>query len=352
MRKLIVKCVFFALLVVFAFALTSCNRNQEVIRVFNWGNFIDESIFAEFTEQTGIRVLYQTFASNEELYTRVSGGDSGFDLIFPSDYMIERMIREDLLLPLNFDNIPNIRYIDERFFNLAFDPENRYSVPYKWGTLGILYNTTMVGDVVIDSWEALWNPQFYGNVFMYDSKRDSFAVALNLLGYSINTTNLDELNAARDLLMAQRRLGVVRAFVGDYVINAMIGREAALAVTFSGDAMFTIYHNPELNYVVPREGSNIWFDSMVIPRGARNQAGAEAFINFMTSPEIAYRNTMYTWYSTTNWATFNMLPPEMRYNPVYWPSDEVYYNAEVFVHLGDFTEEYNRAWMEVLLYRP
>ena len=341
---------FFCLLVIFMLMLAGCGRNDEnVIRVFNWGNYLDQSIFEEFTARTGIRVLYQTFATNEELYARIAGGDSGFDLIFPSDFMIERMIREDLLLPINFDNIPNIRYIDERFLNLAFDEENRYSVPYKWGTLGILYNTTMVGDIEVYSWDVLWNPAFVNNIFMYDSMRDTFAVALNRLGFSLNTTDVAELNAARDLLIEQRPL--VRAFVGDYVINAMIGREAALAVTFSGDAMLIMYFNPELNFIVPIEGSNVWFDAMVIPRGARNQAGAEAFINFLNYPDIALRNTMYTWYSTTNWAAFEMLPEDMRNNPVYWPCDEVYYRAEIMIHVGDFIEEFNRAWMEVLLAR-
>ncbi|MCL2203160.1 MAG: spermidine/putrescine ABC transporter substrate-binding protein [Defluviitaleaceae bacterium] len=335
-------------------ALTGCNRNENIIRVFNWGNYLDESILAEFTAQTGIRVSYSTYATNEEMHTRLTAGGGGFDLVFPTDYMVERMIREDLLLPINLENIPNIRYIDQRFRGLEFDPHNVYSVPYKWGTLGILYNTAMVEalapGMVVDSWNILWDARFGGSIFMYYSMRDAFVAPLKLLGYSINTTNPDELFAARDLLIAQRPL--IRAYLGDPIKHSMIGNEAALAMVFSGCAMFTMEFNSDLNFIVPREGTNVWFDNMVIPRGARNQAGAEAFINFLSDPEIALRNTLYTGFSTTNWATFALLPEEIRNNPVYWPSDEVIDNSETQVHVGEFTATWERAWIEVLAARP
>jgi len=340
-----------AAMFVFVLALTGCSSDEDVIRVFNWGNYLDESILAEFTAHTGITVIYTTYASNEEMHTRLTGGGGGFDLVFPSDYMVERMITEELLLPINFDNIPNLRYIYTRFLDQNFDPGNVYSVPYKWGTLGILYNTAMVeaiaGDIEIYSWDILWDERFAGSIFMYDSMRDTFAVALKRLGYSINTTNMDEMMAARDSLIQQGPL--VRAYLGDHVKHAMIGNEAALALVFSGDAMFTMELNPDLRYVVPIEGTNVWFDSMVIPVGARNQAGAEAFINFLNYPEIALRNTMYTGYSTTNWATFELLPDQMRNDPTYWPCEEVYYRSETQVHLGEFTAIWERAWTEVLV---
>ena len=335
-----------AILTAMLAVLTGCgNDDENVIRVFNWGNYMDLSLLDEFTAETGITVQYTTFASNEEMYTRVTAGGTGFDLLFPSDYMIERMIREELLAPLNFDNIPNFSYVDPRFLHLAYDPENRYSAPYKWGTLGILYNTTMVQEPVY-SWNILWNQEYAGQIFMYDSMRDSFTVALKRLGFSLNTTNIDELTAARDSLIEQRPL--VRAYVGDDVKHMMINREAALAVVYSGDAMFTMELNPELNYVVPIEGSNIWVDAMVIPYNARNQAGAEAFINFMHRPDVALRNTLYIGFSTTNTAAFEMLPEEWQNNPVYWPPDDVYYRSEVFVHLGEFNAAFERAWTEVL----
>ena len=184
---------------------------------------------------------------------------------------------------------------------------------------------------------------------MYDSMRDVFTVALKRLGFSINTTDMDELTAARDSLIEQ--LPLVRAYVGDHVKHSMVNREAALAMVFSGDAMFTMYLNNELNYVVPNEGTSIWFDSMVIPYGAPNQAGAEAFINFLNYPEIALRNTMYTGYSTTNWAAFEMLPDDIRNNPIYWPPDDVFYRSEPTLHLGEFLAAYERAWIEVLASR-
>ena len=327
--------------------LNGCTNDENTIRVFNWGEFIDEEVLVIFTERTGITVIYDMYDSNESMFARLqAGGEGSFDVVFPSDYMIERMIGLGMLYELNLDNIPNFQYIDERFKDLPYDPGNRYSVPYMWGTVGILYNTTMVGDTVIDSWDVLWDPQFAGNIFMYNSMRDSFAVAFKRLGYSLNSTDPDELRRARDLLIEQRPL--VRAFGTDDIRHAMIGGEAALAVIYSGCAMYSISYNPDLHYVVPREGSNIWFDAMVIPRGARNRAGAEAFINFMSDPYIAFRNTMAVGYSTTNWAAFEMLPEEKRNNPIYWPPDEVYYRSEVFVHLGEFTTQMEQAWMEVL----
>ena len=343
--------VFGAMLVlVLAFGLAGCGGNENEIRVFNWGNYMDESIIAEFTEQTGIRVVYATYASNEEMHTRLTAGGGGFDLVFPTDYMVERMIREELLLPINFDNIPNIRYIDQRFTNLEFDPGGVYSVPYKWGTLGILYNAAMVEalapGMVVDSWSILWDERFAGSIFMYDSMRDAFVAPLKLLGYSINTTNPDELAAARAMLIGQMPL--VRAYLGDPVKHSMIGNEAALAMVFSGDAMFTMELNSDLNFVVPQEGTNVWFDNMVIPAGARNQAGAEAFINFLSDPQIALRNTMYTGFSTSNAAAFELLPAEIRNNPVYWPPDDVIDKSETQIHLGEFTAAWERAWTEVL----
>jgi len=343
------------LLLALALTLTGCDRNENVIRIFNWGDYMDGSIFAEFTELTGIEVRVTYFASNEEMHTRVTAGGTGagFDLLFPSDFMIERMIREELLRPINLDNIPNLRYIDQRFLDLPFDPGNRYSVPYKWGTLGILYNRAMVdaiaGDITVDSWNILWDERFEGNIFMYDTEREVFTVALKLLGYSINTTSIDELHAARDLLKVQRPL--VRAFIGDPVRDSMIGREAALAMAYSGDAMFTMAHNNDLNFVVPMEGTSVWYDAMVIPRSARNPEGAEAFINFLSDPAIALRNTLYSGYSTANRGAFEMLPEEIRNNPIYWPPYDVFERSEPTLHLGDFIATITRAWEEVLAHR-
>jgi len=328
--------------------LSSCaggNSGVVTIHVYNWGEYIDTTILRDFTEETGIRIRYETFPSNEEMYAKLAGGGSNFDIVIPSDYMIERMINEGMLEKLNFDNIPNFRYIDSRFTNLPYDPYNEYSVPYKWGTVGILYNSTMVSEPV-NSWNILWDERYAGQIFMYDSMRDSIGVSLKRLGFSLNTRDLSELEAAGAALIEQKPL--VRAYVGDTVRDSMIGNEAALAVVYSGDAMFCMMNNPDLRFVVPYEGSNLWFDSIVIPKGSAHQAEAEKFINFLCRPDIALRNALYTGYSTVNLEAFNMLPDELRNNPAYWPPDDVFYRCEVFLDLGEFTREFDRVWIEVL----
>jgi len=335
-----------AILVLMIGAFTACNDDTITINVFNWGDFIDPETITMFTEETGIRVVYTTYASNEEMYTRVVYGGADFDVLVPSDYMIERMIEEGRLSRINWDNIPNRSYIDPKFWDLAFDPNNEYSVPYFWGTFGILYNTTMV-DQVVDSWAILWDKQFAGQIFMYDIARDTFAVAQKLLGYSINSTDMGELERARDLLIEQGPL--VRAFQGDQNKDSMINREGALATVYSGCAMWSISQNPELHYVVPNEGTQLFFDSFVIPSTSQNQEAAEAFINFMTRPDIALMNTLYVGFSTTNAGAFAMLPVEKQNDPIYWPSDYIVAKSEVFVDLGDFREHLERAFAEVLL---
>ena len=329
-------------------AFTGCGQDQEEVFVFNWGLFIYEPVLEMFEEETGIRVVYSTFGSNEEMYERVVGGGAQFDVLFPSDYMIERMISEELLAPINWDNVPNSRYIDDKFWGWAHDPTNTYSVPYMWCTFGILYNTDMV-DVPVDSWRILWDPQFRDNIFMYDISRVSIGIAQQLLGYSMNSTNLNELNAARDLLIEQAPL--VRAFLGDQVIDAMINEEAALATVFSGDALWVMYYNDNHNFVIPEDGAQYFVDSMVIPANARNQANAEAFINFMSRPDIAYLNTRHVRYSTTNAAAFEMLPEDWRNNPIYWPSDDILARGETPVDLGEFRAEFERAWTQIMVSR-
>jgi len=331
-------------LILTAIPLVSCD-NQDTLRIYNWGEYMDEDILKEFTRETGIRVSYSNYASNEEMYARVKGGGSSYDLIIPTDYMIERMIKEDMLEKIDFSNIPNFQYIDEKFRNLAYDPTNEYSVPYMWGTNGILYNTEMVHGE-IDSWDVLWDEAYKGQIIMYNSMRDSFVPALIKLGFSINTRSIDELHMARDLLIEQKPL--VHAYMGDTVRDSMINNEAALALIFSGDAVYCMDENPALDYVVPNEGSNVWFDAIVIPKDARNKESAEAFINFLCRPDIALRNTEYIGFSTVNTETLRMLPPEWLEDPAYWPTDEVLDRCVIFLDLGDFASEFDRAWTMVL----
>jgi len=339
------KAVLLTLCAIFLLSLLPSCDSQDVLRIYNWGEYMDEDILKEFTKETGIRISYSNYASNEEMYARLKGGGSSFDLIIPTDYMIERMISEDMLEKIDFGNVPNIKFIDERFLNLDYDPAGEYSVPYMWGTNGILYNTKMV-DGEADSWDILWDEKYARQIIMYNSMRDSFVPALIKLGFSINTRSLDELTQARDLLIAQKPL--VHAYMGDTVRDSMINDEAALALIFSGDAVYCMEENPDLAYSVPMEGSNIWFDAVVIPKGARNKEKAEAFIDYLCRPEISLRNTEYIGFSTVNTETLKMLPPELLENPAYWPSDDIIDRCVIFLDLGDFAVEFNNAWTMVL----
>ncbi len=320
------------------------NGNQTVLNVYNWGDYIDESVIEEFEKEFNVKVNYEDFATNEEMYVKIKSGGTDYDVVFPSDYMIEKMIKENLLLKLDMNNIPDYKNIDERFKNLDFDPNNEYSVPYMWGTVGILYNQKIVKEPV-DSWNILWDSKYKGQILMLDSQRDSIAVALKKLGYSMNTRNLKELEEAKVELIKQKPL--LLAYVGDEVKDMMIGEEAALSVVWSGDAVYMMEQNKDLRYVVPKEGSNYWFDNMVIPKTSKNKKLAEEFINFMTRPEVALKNTEYIGYSTTNKETMKLLDPAVVNNEVAYPSDDVINNCEVFLDPGEFIKEYDRIWTEV-----
>lgn len=271
----------------------------EQVIIYNWGEYIDPEVLDMFEEETGIQVIYEEFETNEIMYPKIQSGAIAYDLVCPSDYMIQKMIQNDLLQPLNFDNIPNAKNIGQVYYEKSrqFDPDNQYSIPYCWGTVGILYNTKMVEEP-IDSWTVLWDTQYKDNILMQDSVRDAFAVALKTLGYSLNSTSIHELTQAKDLLVQQKPL--VQAYVIDQVRDKMIGNEAAIGVIYSGEAIYTQTENPDLAYVVPKEGSNMWIDSWVMPKNAPNKENAEKFLDFLCSPEIALMNFEYITYSTPN----------------------------------------------------
>lgn len=325
--------------------LTACQQDERVVlNVYNWGDYIDESVIQEFEEKYNIRVNYDTFSTNEDMYVKIKAGGADYDVLFPSDYMIERMIKEDMLHKLDFDNIPNYKYIEGQFKNLEYDPQNEYSVPYMWGTVGILYNKTMVEEPVT-SWQILWDQKYSKQILMLDSQRDSIGVALKMLGYDMNTRDLDELEAAKQALIEQKPL--VLAYVGDDVKDKMIAGEAALAVVWSGDAVYMKWENPDLEYALPEEGSNLWVDAMVIPKTSKNKAEAELFINFMCDPEIAYKNADYIGYSSPHLEAKKMLDPELLNDPAAYPEMEELVNCEIFKDLGDFLRVYDRIWTEV-----
>ena len=283
-------------------------------------------------------------ATNEEMMVKLEEADCIYDVCFPSDYIIERLIQKDLLHELNKDNIPNLQYIDERFLDLDFDPENKYSVPYMWGTVGILYNTTMVQEPVT-SWDILWDETYADQILMYDSIRDTIGVALMKLGYSINTRNEADIQAAEEALIAQKP--IVQAYLGDPIKDRLISGGAAMGIVYSGDAMWCMYENPDLAYAVPETGSNLWFDNIIIPKTSDNTEAAEAFINFLCDPEVAAQNAEYIGYSTPNAAALEILGEEYINDPTYNPPQELLDKCEIFHDLGDFITVYNDAWNRI-----
>lgn len=320
----------------------------EQVIIYNWGEYIDPEVLDMFEEETGIQAIYEEFETNEIMYPKIQSGAIAYDLVCPSDYMIQKMIQNDLLQPLNFDNIPNAKNIGQVYYEKSrqFDPDNQYSIPYCWGTVGILYNTKMVEEP-IDSWTVLWDTQYKDNILMQDSVRDAFAVALKTLGYSLNSTSIHELTQAKDLLVQQKPL--VQAYVIDQVRDKMIGSEAAIGVIYSGEAIYTQTENPDLAYVVPKEGSNMWIDSWVMPKNAPNKENAEKFLDFLCSPEIALMNFEYITYSTPNEKARELIEdPAIRNSEIAFPGDSILSRCETFTYLGEDADEvYNQLWREV-----
>ena len=332
----------------FYYAKENDVMNGEKLVVYNWGEYIDPEVLTMFEEETGIDIVYEEFETNEILYPKISSGAVAYDVICPSDYMIQRMIGNNLLSEINFDNIPNLKNIGKQYLERSrqFDPENKYSVPYCWGTVGILYNKMMV-DEPVDSWSILWDPKYKDNILMQDSVRDAFGVTLKYLGYSLNSIDLDELTEAKNLLIEQKPL--VQAYVIDQVRDKMIGNEAALGVIYSGEAIYTQKENPNLEYVIPKEGSNIWIDSWVIPKNAEHKENAEKFINFLCRPDIALMNFEYITYSTPNEAARELIEDEsIRNSEIAFPDLSKYDNLETFQYLGTEADQvYGDLWNKV-----
>ncbi|QUO37891.1 ABC transporter substrate-binding protein [Dysosmobacter sp. Marseille-Q4140] len=290
-----------AMMMVAAMTLTGCGSSEEerVVNVCSWGEYIDENLIYQFEEETGIKVNYQTAESNEALYSLLKTGAGDYDVIVPSDYMIARLIAEDMLAELDYSSIPNYEKIDAQYKGLSFDPENKYTVPYTWGTLGIIYNTTMV-DEPITSWDAMFDEKYAGNVLMIRNSRDALAAALLDLGYDLNTTDESQIREAYELLASAKEKDVYQAFVMDEVFQKMEGGNAAIAMYYAGDYLTMLENNPDLAYVVPEEGSNWFVDAMCILKGAQNVEEAHEWINFIASTESNLANMDYIWYASPN----------------------------------------------------
>lgn len=324
------------------------------INVYNWGEYISDgsddtlNINAEFQALTGIKVYYSTFATNEELYSKLRGGGASYDVVIPSDYMIGKMISEGMVQPLNFDNIPNWENIDPRFTSRNFDPENRFCVPYTWGYTGIIYNTELVDpDDDFESWDILWNEKYLGQILMFSNSRDAFAIAQARRGYSFNTTDEGEMADSLADLKAQKPL--VQAYVMDEIFDKMLGGEAAIAPYYAGDAVTMLDENDALAFAVPREGQNVFIDAACIPTGAKNKQAAEMYINFLCEPEVAAANGEFIGYATPNSAALEVMDEEVSGNPIAYPPDAVLENGEEFGALPRETGALmDRMWTELL----
>lgn len=335
---------------VLALALSGCAKSQpakpqqKVLNVYNWSDYIDEDVVREFEQEFNVKVNYDTYGSNEELLAKLMTGVSGYDIIVPSDYMIEIMIEEGLLAELNHSSIPNLKNIDPRFLNLPFDPGNRYSVPYMWGTVGIGVNTRHVTEE-IDSWEALFDPRYKGRVVMLNDMRETFGVALKLLGYSLNTTDPAELEDAKAKLLQQKP--IVKAYESENIKNFLVSGEAWLVHAWPGDVLMAAEENPDIVYVLPKEGGTIWADNLAIPVKAPNKATAELFINFLLRPEISARLTEAIYYGNPNKEAWLLLSEEILEEPAVFPPDEALANSEWIQDVGEATMLYDRLWTEI-----
>ena len=324
------------------------------LNVYNWGLYIsdgsDESVdvLSAFEDLTGIKVNYTTFDSNESLYAKMKSGGATYDVIFPSDYMVGKMAAEGMLAPLDFSNIPNFAQIGTDYLGWDFDPQNTYSVPYTWGTTGLIYNTTLV-DEAPTSWSALWDMQYANNVLMFNNSRDAYAIAAKKLGRSLNPSSVEEVQEVMQELKNQK--SVVQVYVMDEIFDKMEGGEAALAPYYAGDALTMIADNPDLAFVHPEEGVNFFVDSMCIPANSKNKAAAELFINYMCEPSVGYANCEYIGYSTPITAVWEQLDDDLKYSEIAYPGEDVMSKAEAFTTLPD---EVNAAldsqWSEMKSY--
>lgn len=348
MKKSMKQVLQLGLVGVMAISLVGCggSSSENKVVVYNWGDYIDPDVNADFTKETGIKVVYSEYANNEEMYASVEPGNVNYDLLFPSDYMIEKMINKDMLAQIDTSKIPNYAKIDTRFKGLPFDSADSYSVPYMWGTVGIVYNKTMVNEPV-DSWDILWDKQYDDKIFMYDSERDSIMVALKKLGYSMNTKDVQQLQEAKDLLIEQAPL--VLAYVGDEGKGKMVNGEAALMIAWAGDAMVMMDQNPDLDFAIPQEGSNYFVDSIVMPKAAKNVEAAYKYIDFLCRPDIAARNAEYIGYSTPISEARELLPEEIKNSPVAYPDESITgaSNMEMFSDPSDMIEVYSDIWTQV-----
>lgn len=358
MKKSLLKIVVLTFLI-FALALCGCGTNEEdvpeddasysgVVYVYNYGDYLDPEMIDLFEEETGIKVVYDTFDTNEEMYPVIANSSVRYDVVGAGDYMVEKMIINGLLDQIDYANIPNFKYVSDmcREFAKGYDPGNVYSVPYTWGTVGILYNSRNIPDGEITAWSDLWKDKYYDDIMMMDSLRDGLLIPLKILGYSCNTADEEEVSKAADLLIEQKPL--VYKYATDAIRDLLLNESANIGVIYSGEALYCQEDDEDMHYVLPEEGSNIWFDTWTIPKNAENKKNAEAWINFMCRPDVAFATYEYLHYSTPNSEAEKMIIeeyPEDLENPAIFPSQELIDKCETYHYLGKETDAlYNKYW--------
>ena len=328
----------------------SSNASSNVLNIYNWGDYIDPELIKQFEKEYGYKVNYETFDSNEAMEAKIKQGGTAYDIAIPSEYMIQKMKKENLLLPLDHSKIKGLENIDSRFLDLDFDRNNQYSIPYFWGTLGIVYNDKFISGDKIKHWDDLWQPELKNNIMLIDGAREVMGLSLTTLGYSLNSKNEEQLDQAINKLSSLTPN--VKAIVADEIKMYMANEESAVAVTFSGEAADMMAENSHLHYVIPPEGSNLWFDNIVMPKTAKNKKGAYDFINFMLKPESAKQNAEYIGYSTPNKKALAMLPKSISEDKQFYPDNETISHLEVYKDLGSkYLGIYNDLYLEFKMYR-
>ncbi len=341
------KRIFFVTALVMLFVLlSSCSSYapNEVLYVYNWGEYIDGTVNEMFEKEYGIKVIYDEYDNNESMYASLKNGAAKYDVVFPSDYMVARLISEDMVEPLNFDNIPNYQYIMERFKGLEFDPEEKYSVPYLWGTICLLYNSKFVEQPT--SWDVLWDKDYDGKVLMYNNSRDAIGISLIRNKNNVNTENADELKIAADNIIELKKN--LQAFVSDEIFNRMESESAYITPAYAGDALTMIEENPDLSIATPDEGTNLYIDSMCVVKNSKNKEAAEKYINFMCREDIAMLNCLETWYSTPHQQVFDNLDDEIKNDGISYPDEDYLDKTQVYTNLSKETlEYYTELWIKI-----
>ncbi len=353
-KKLISFLSIFVLGITPMLSFTGCGSdsdNSDTLVVLNYGKYIESDVLKRFQEETGIKVKYEEYESVEDMYAKYKAGSINYDVICTSDYMIETMRQEGELIPIDYSSLPNYENIDPSIIEAseAFDPTHEYTVPYFYGTVGILYNTTMVDEETVSSWDSLWDPEYKNQIVMINSQRDAFMVALEKLGYDINTTDQKELEDAYNLLCDEKKY--VYAYLQDETYECMISEDAAMAVCYSGEAAMGMEYNDDLAYTVPKEGGNLWIDSWFVPRTCKHYDAAMKWIDFMCEEEAATENFEYVWYATPNTKVASHEDEETLADETVFPSKETLDRCKLYEAYDNETLDYTTTlWKKLKAY--